>query len=68
MKYSFLNDEIVIEICNHCGREVHWGSSWYINRVPDLNDIQTRIDNNLAFPLGDYVCSECDQIEENNFE
>lgn len=53
-------DETTIEICNHCGRDVSFGSGRFVNRVPDLNDILTRIDNNLKFPLGDFVCVICD--------
>lgn len=51
-----------IEICNHCGRSVAWGSGRFVNRVPDLNDAETRIANGLLFPEGDYVCDECDQM------
>ena len=50
----------LIQICNHCGRSVSFGSGWFVNRVPDLNDIPTRIANNLNYPEGDFVCSECD--------
>ncbi len=49
-----------IEICNHCGHDVSFGSNKFVNRIPDFNDIQIRIDNNLIFPLGDYICEECD--------
>ena len=52
--------EILIEVCNHCGKDVSRGSGHFINRIPDLNDIFTRMDNNLEFPLGDFVCEECD--------
>ncbi len=48
------------EICNHCGRDVSLGSGWFINRVPDLNDMQTRKENGLKYPWGDFVCIECD--------
>jgi hypothetical protein len=50
-----------VEICNHCGRDVSYGSGWFINRIPDLNDIETRIANNLKYPMGDFVCIECDE-------
>lgn len=53
-------EDILIEICNHCGNDVSIGSEKFVNRVPDFNDIITRIDNNLDFPLGDFVCEECD--------
>ncbi|MBC8488693.1 MAG: hypothetical protein H8D45_21930 [Bacteroidetes bacterium] len=54
-------EEIIIEQCNHCGRKVHFGSGLFVNRVWDFNDIITRIDNGLKFPLGDFVCWECDE-------
>lgn len=53
--------EISIEYCNRCGRDVSFGSGLYVNRVPDLNDIMTRIDNGWKFALGDFVCRECDE-------
>ena len=49
-----------IEICNHCGKSVAVGKGYIINRVPDLNDIDTRIANGLEYPMGDFVCYECD--------
>jgi hypothetical protein len=49
-----------VEICNHCGRSVAVGSGRFVNRVPDCNDVETRIANNLQYPLGDFVCEECD--------
>lgn len=51
---------ILIEICNHCGNDVSRGSGKFVNRIPDFNDIPTRMENNLVFPLGDFVCEECD--------
>ncbi|MBN1559126.1 hypothetical protein JW998_02675 [candidate division KSB1 bacterium] len=53
-------EEIIIEICSHCGKDVSWGSGLFVNRVPDFNDIFTRIANNRVFPLGDFVCRICD--------
>jgi len=50
----------LIEICNHCGRDVSFSSGLFVNRVPDLNDIPTRIENSLNYPEGDFVCHECD--------
>jgi hypothetical protein len=49
-----------VNACNHCGRDVSLGSGLFVNRVPDLNDMATRIGNNLNFPEGDFVCIECD--------
>lgn len=53
-------ENTLIEICNHCGCSVSFGSGKFVNRIPDFNDIITRTDNNLDFPLGDFVCEECD--------
>lgn len=49
-----------IEVCNHCGKPVALGSGKFVNRIPDFNDIGTRILNKRKFPLGDFVCEECD--------
>ncbi len=57
---SQAEENIIIEICNHCGNDVSYGSGRFVNRVLDFNDVITRIDNNLEFPLGDFVCEECD--------
>ncbi len=52
--------EKIVENCNECGRSVKWGSGFYVNRVPDCNDVQTRIDMGKPFPEGDFICAECD--------
>jgi len=62
------DEEIIVEICNHCGHSVSFGSGRFVNRVPDLNDIVIRIDNNLKFPLGDFVCFECDNKTSDDFK
>jgi len=49
-----------VEICNHCGDSVSFGSGKFVNRIPDLNDVPTRINNGLLFPTGNFVCVECD--------
>ena len=54
------DENTIIEICNHCGKDVSYGSGRFVNRVLDFNDVITRIDNNLEFPFGDFVCEECD--------
>lgn len=48
------------QYCNRCGRSVRFGSGWFVNRVPDFNDPQTRIANGWRYFEGDYVCAECD--------
>ena len=53
-------DGRLIEICNHCGRKVSRGSGWFVNRVPDFNDVDTRMANSLRYPYGDFVCADCD--------
>ncbi len=54
------------EICNHCGDSVSIGSGKFVNRVPDLNDIYTRIGNGIAFPFGNFVCEMCDNSSPSN--
>jgi hypothetical protein len=53
---------MIIEKCNECGRNVHVGSGLFVNRIPDGNDIKTRIQMRKPFPEGDFVCSDCDRI------
>lgn len=59
--YANWERKILIETCKHFGKNVSLGSGNYANRVPDLNDIATWIDNNLDFPTGDFVCDNCDK-------
>jgi len=49
------------------GNKVSIGSGRFVNRVPDLNNILTRLDNNLKFPLGDFICEECDNKTSDDF-
>lgn len=57
-----------VEICNHCGRDVSFGSGLFVNRAPDLNSVTTRIANNLKYPEGDFVCIECDSKTSDDWE
>lgn len=50
-----------VENCNECGRSVIFGSGWYVNRVPDFNDKEIRIEMGKSFPQGDFICSECNE-------
>lgn len=50
----------LVEKCNECGRLVSPGSGLFVNRVPDLNTVTTRIEMGKPFPEGDFVCAECD--------
>ena len=48
------------EICNECGDSVKFGSGKFVNRIVDLNDLETRKEMNKPYPEGDYICEECD--------
>ena len=48
------------EVCNECGRSVAMGSGYFVNRVPDLNDPETRVEMGKPYPDGDFVCACCD--------
>lgn len=52
------------EICNICGKSVEWGSGKYVNRAPDFNDREIRLNMGRPFPEGDFVCAECDTKRE----
>lgn len=49
-----------IEICNECGRSVKEGSGLFVNRISDLNDLETRIEMEKSYPEGDFICVLCD--------
>lgn len=57
----FKRKEIVMEICNECGKSVARGHGLFVDRVPDLDDVEQRIDNGRPFPEGDWVCRECEE-------
>ena len=50
----------LVEVCNHCGNSVAFGSGKFVNRVPDFNDIETKVLNKRKYPAGEFVCDECD--------
>jgi len=58
------NTNTLNEYCNQCGKSVKLGSGLFVNRIPDLNDVVTRIVNNRKYPKGDFVCIVCDQSDE----
>lgn len=49
------------EICNECGKSVKFGSGLFVNRIPDFNEYEDRIEMSKPFPCGEYVCIECDE-------
>ena len=54
------------QVCNECGVSVKFGSGHFVNRVPDLNDPETRLEMGKPFPNGEWICSKCDN--ENTFQ
>jgi hypothetical protein len=48
------------EYCCECGRSVAPGSGLFTNRVPDVNDFMRRCEMGRPYPLGAYLCAECD--------
>lgn len=49
------------EVCNECGKSVEIGSGLFVNRIPDFNDYDERVEMEKPFPEGDYICIECDE-------
>ena len=49
------------EICNECGRPVHISSGNFVNRVIDFNGYKTRKEMGKPFPIGDFMCADCEQ-------
>ncbi len=57
-----------MEICNQCGIDVSFGSGNFVNRIPNFDDVETRIDNGLPYPLGNFMCANCDKrFEDDNY-
>ncbi len=48
------------EICNECGQPVHASSGRFVNRVIDFNGYKTRKEMGKPFPIGDFMCAECE--------
>ena len=53
----------ISEICCVCGRDVSRRSSLFANRVPELNDYQTRVEMSRQYPRGKWVCIICDNTD-----
>ena len=49
-----------MEICSLCGSSVAPGSGKFVNRIPDFNTVGARVDHGRPYPLGEYVCKDCD--------
>ena len=50
----------IVPICCICGESVAPGSGKFVNRVPQCDDLKTRVTNGYSHPLGDFICAECD--------
>ncbi len=48
------------ELCNECGQPVHALSGNFVNRAIDLNGYKTRKEMGKPFPIGDYMCADCE--------
>ena len=51
-----------IECCNECGDSVAMGSGKFVNRIPDLNDVETRKEMGKPYPFGAWICADCDAL------
>lgn len=49
------------EICTLCGVSVKFGSGNFVNRVPDVNDYETKLERKKPFPHGQFICAVCDE-------
>ena len=49
------------EICNECGISGEIGSGLYVNRIPDFDDYEQRVENHNPYPEGEFICIECDE-------
>ena len=56
------------QFCNACGFSVKAGSGKFVNRIPDFNDIEERIEMGRRFPAGDFVCDDCDRADSGSTE
>ncbi len=48
------------EMCHECGQSVRAGSGKFINRVIDSGGYKTRKQMGKPFPIGEYICAECE--------
>ena len=50
-----------------CGKSVAFGSGLYVNRIPDANTVEERVEMGVPFPEGEFHCIVCEQkcLEEN---
>ena len=53
-------------MCIECGHSVAGGSGHFVNRVPVLDDLETKKEGGRPFPEGEYECAECDSARDKN--
>ena len=46
-----------------CGQDVSRCSPLFANRVPDLNDCETRVEMGRKYPQGEWICIGCDNTD-----
>lgn len=51
----------ICEICCNCGHSVKFGSGRYVNRIPECNTTDVRIQNGMPHPEGDFICKVCEE-------
>lgn len=56
------------EICNECGKSVKAGDGLFVDRIPDFSTKEERIIMNKEYPDGDYICRECENKIQQEFE
>lgn len=54
------------EICVECGHSVKLGLGKFVNRIPVLDDYETKKENGRPFPDGEWICEECDNERADN--
>lgn len=52
-----------MQICCVCGQDVSFRSRLFVNRVPECNDYETRVDMDRKYPRGEWVCVICDNTD-----
>lgn len=50
------------EICISCGGSVKQGSGKFVNRIPVCDDYETRKENGMSFPDGEWQCLDCNEV------
>ena len=57
-----------MEICVECGKSVKFGSGRFVNRIPVCDDYKEKVAGGRPFPKGEYMCAECEEIAQKEFD